>query len=232
MRAKPRRLGGFALLEANLVIALLLALAAGVALIGEWHGHGLLATHASRLRVFEAAHGSDGHASFLASEFLAGLHSAPTGRSIKAGVSRKTAFSETTGFSMPGGAATADLRRDWNMASDGLLTAHADAYAVRQGTGTGAGLLRRHTALISGAGHAEGDRQTQQRIADNRAGWRTAADRTRRAGRRAALALHRIDAGWGRARPEFDWLSRWADLVPNERLVAHADARPWHESDR
>ncbi|WP_233235184.1 hypothetical protein [Bordetella sp. LUAb4] len=225
-------------MEANLVIALLLALSGGVAMLGEWHGHGLRVTHASRLQVFDAAHGGDGYASSIASEPVGAYPSAAAGLSIEQGVlkqtgfSKKTGFSKQVGFSMPGGAATADLRRDWNMANDGLLAAHADADAVRQGAGTGAGLLRRHTALISGAGHAAGDSQTQQRIADNRAGWRGAADRTRRAGQRAALALRRIDAGWGRATPEFDWLSRWADLVPNERLVAHDGARQWRASDR
>ena len=215
MSSEPRRQGGFALLEASLVIALLLALSAGVALLGEWHGHGLHATHASRLRVFDAAHGGGDYASAMAAASpIAGRHAPPSG------------------FSLPGGAAAADLRRDWNMASDGLLPAHAGVHARRQGNGTGAGLLRRSTALISGAGHAPGDRETQARIADNRAAWRGVASRTQRAGRQVAAALNRIDAGWGRAAPEFDWLSRWADLVPNERLAAGVGGRPWRGLDR
>lgn len=214
MTNETRRQGGFALLEASLVIALLLALSAGVALLGEWHGHGLHATHASRLQVFDAAHGGGDDASAMAAARVAGRHAPPAG------------------FSLPGGAAAADLRRDWNMARDGLLTAHVGFHAHRQGDGTGAGLLRRSTALISGAGHAPGDRETQARIADNRAAWWGAASRTRRVGRQVAAALNRIDAGWGRTAPEFDWLSRWADLVPNERLAAGVGGRPWRGADR
>ncbi|WP_454690830.1 hypothetical protein [Achromobacter aloeverae] len=209
MNRDPRRQGGFALLEAGLVMALLLSLFAGVALLGEWHGHGLRAAHASRLQAFHAAHGGAGRSSSMVPAHTVERHASPAG------------------FSLPGGAAAAGLRRDWRMARDGLLTAYAGARAVRQGTGTGAGLLRRHTALIGGAGHAAGDREAQDLIAANRAAWRRAADPTRRAGRRVAAALARIDAGWGRAAPDFDWLSRWADLVPEERLGARGAGRPW-----
>ncbi|MFC4274660.1 hypothetical protein [Achromobacter aloeverae] len=203
MNGDARRQGGFALVETGLVMALLLSLLASVALLGEWHGHGLRAAHASRLLAFLAARGEE-----------SGVRSAIPGGGAVARAS--------TGFSMPGGAATAALRRDWGMAGDGLLIVEASARAARHASGTSAaasaGLLRRHTALIGGAGHAAGDRETQARIADNRVAWRRVADRTRRAGRRVALALGRIDAGWGRAAPDFDWLSRWADLLPAERL--------------
>ncbi|ALM83678.1 pilus assembly protein TadG-related protein [Bordetella sp. N] len=210
--ARRRKQRGFGLLETWLVMGLLLALAAGGALLGEWHGLGLRAAHASRAQAFHAAQGAREHA---------GGSPDDVDNAAAMDLFRDTALpSVASGFSMPGGAVTADLRRDWNMAHDGLLAVHAGAHAVRQGEATGAGVLRRHTALISGAGHATGDRAAQARIAGHRAAWRQAADRTRRAGRRVALALNRIDAGWGRSAPEFDWLTRWADLVPAERLRA------------
>ncbi|OWT77193.1 MULTISPECIES: hypothetical protein [unclassified Achromobacter] len=219
MSGDPLRQKGYALLEANLVIALLLALWGSVALLGEWHGHGLHATHASRLQVFDVAHGGGDHAAAISS---AASSAASSALGSAPGAGRHV---PPAGFSMPGGAATADLRRDWGMADDGLLVAHAGAYARRQGAGTGAGFLQRSTALISAVGHAPGDRETQARIAANRAAWRGVASHTQGVGRQVAAALYRIDAGWGRAAPEFDWLSRWADLVPNERLAADAGGR-------
>ncbi len=236
MHSDWRRQSGYALVETGLTLALVLTLAAGVALLGEWHGQGLEAAHSSRLLAFGATRGIDGLSDgrVVGRANRAGGEDAGRGYASKGHVSGQVmrpsgVMRGTTGagFSMPGGATTASLRRGWNMVDDGLVMAYATARAARRGTGTGPGLLSRHTALITGAGHASGDQDTQARIAGNRAAWQQAAEPTRRAGRRIALALDRIDGGWGRPAPEFDWLSRWADLVPGERLRGRRYGPGW-----
>lgn len=78
----------------------------------------------------------------------------------------------------------------------------------------------RHTAILSGAGHAADDGAVSARIAGSAHAWRSAAARSERAGRQIAAALRGVDAPWGRPEPEFDWLQPWDDVVPADRLGA------------
>ncbi|OVZ54291.1 hypothetical protein CDO44_26440 [Pigmentiphaga sp. NML080357] len=72
-------------------------------------------------------------------------------------------------------------------------------------------------AILADAGHARDDRDAQARIGNAPSAWGTAAQATVHAGR-GVSSLGRIDAGWRRPLPQFDWLSAWAGLVPADRL--------------
>ncbi|WP_148087261.1 hypothetical protein [Pigmentiphaga humi] len=80
-------------------------------------------------------------------------------------------------------------------------------------------VLSSRYAILAGAGEADSDADVQARLGAAPRAWRDAAEATGRAGR-GVSALGRVDAGWGRPAPQFDWLSAWAGLVPADRLGA------------
>ncbi|MDX3907665.1 MAG: hypothetical protein QHC78_18400 [Pigmentiphaga sp.] len=73
-------------------------------------------------------------------------------------------------------------------------------------------------AILGHAGHADGDREAQDRLARAPLAWGSAAQATARAGKALLPALGRVDAAWNRPLPQFDWLSAWAGVVPADRL--------------
>lgn len=81
-----------------------------------------------------------------------------------------------------------------------------------------AAMLRRHTALAEGAGHAESDRAGHQRIAAGTLGWRDTVLASQDLSRALRQRIGALDAAWGGRRPDDDWLSVWNDLAPADRV--------------
>lgn len=120
-----------------------------------------------------------------------------------------------------------DRLRDELALGDGRLW-RADVQVTTRGT-TGAGLelydfdrwalsLRRHTAILRGAGAASDDAAVQRVLGGSATAWRDLAARTRAAGERAERALRDLDGAWGRGLPSWDWLSPWASSIPWNHL--------------
>src|SRR5690606_10776299 len=124
------------------------------------------------------------------------------------------------------------LRQDWRIQDPGMMVAQVRVAppARRLGDaphGRTSGLadfntypaLRRHTALLVGAGHAENDARVQHILAQSSLAWSESANASYRVGSGVDAAMARVDAAWRRDRPVFDWLGLWAGDVPARRVV-------------
>jgi hypothetical protein len=188
---------GQALVEAVMVLAILLLLGAGIAVLGRLQWQGLEMTRVGRTYAFRYAQGE--RATPPPGVWHGRANHAPA-------------------FLGPGGAQTILLRRDWGVEDKGIVTAYAKAVpAVVNGVGQPY-IVQRHISLLAEAGHAVSDEHTQQRIGSSNTAWRQAIQLSHHAGQRVAAALDGIDRAWGRAAPQFDWLMPWSDLVAHERL--------------
>jgi hypothetical protein len=188
---------GQAVIEALAALALFGLLGTAVISVGRFQWQGLDASLATRSLAFRYALGDRASGS-------SHLH---VGRANRA-----------ADFPGPGGIRAAALRRELGVEDRGMVRADA-ALRVSPHRQHGDGLiLRRHTAILADAGHADSDARVQQRIATSRTAWADAARSSRGAARQAAAQLKGIDRGWGRPAPEFDWLMPWEDLVPADRL--------------
>lgn len=78
--------------------------------------------------------------------------------------------------------------------------------------------IRRQTSILTGSGHSSGDRSAADRIASSSLAWASIADRSYRLGRRVSSVASRVDSGWSRPVPDFDWLHPWAEYVPPHHL--------------
>lgn len=121
-------------------------------------------------------------------------------------------------------AEVSELYADWRLEDQGILVATVGVPA-RDVVSGGLRPARRlafqgHTAILAQAGHAADDADVGRRIAAGGAGWGKAHASSVSAGRPLASSLNGIDQGWGRAAPEFDWLSAWEALAPEDRLVS------------
>jgi len=126
------------------------------------------------------------------------------------------------------------LRSEWQLEDAGIFSARVIAapQAVAdslQGASFAAGLrqfdayyprLARHTAILSGAGHASGDRDTQIRVGQSALAWGDAAAASSSLGRRIAAAVTGVEGGWRRPAPVFDWLEVWQGMVPEQHFSA------------
>lgn len=84
--------------------------------------------------------------------------------------------------------------------------------------------LRRHTAILTDAGHAHSDAGVTARLQASPQTWATSAARSAQHGRDVASQLARIDRPWNRPAPQFDWLTPWEHLVPADRVGKKEDA--------
>jgi len=118
-----------------------------------------------------------------------------------------------------GSAGTRALLRQWQDDPVGILV-------VRRYVGTGIRTpqaLSRHIAILAGAGHASHDAAAQRMLLRSQAAWRAVAHSSIQSASSAARRLARIDQGWLRPGPVFDWVTPWAGRVPQhmtQRLAA------------
>lgn len=226
--------GGQALVEALVALAVLGGLWLGIAWLGRLQDAGLQLAHASRRAAFAHAHqglapealepGGDGYLDAPGHRwrtrrdlgFLAGparLDVEPLG----AMAGRQAGDPE---------AAAPDLRRELRLGDPRVWRASARARTAGQASTTGSlrdfdhlGLdLRRHTAILSGDGAAEGDAEVQSILAGSTRVWSAAASTSRTTGRAALGRLGGVDAAWGRVLPDWDWMGPWAGSVPRPHL--------------
>lgn len=137
-------------------------------------------------------------------------------------------------------AGAARLREEWWLEDAGIASATVRVAAHRvaeqvgpaksqPGAGDSLGLglrqfdtysipLVRHTAILLGAGHASGDRETQVRVAQSDLGWGNAANASYGLGRKVASAMNAVDGAWRRPEPLFDWLDPWHEIIPEHHL--------------
>ncbi|ARP91115.1 hypothetical protein CAL14_13145 [Bordetella genomosp. 9] len=188
---------GHAVAEATVVLGLVALIATAVDSIGRLQWHGLHAGHATRVIAFRHALGD----------------LAPAGSMLR--VERMGA---TASFEEPGGRAGASLRRQFGVADGGTLTAHARVPVALHRNHDRGYVLNRHTSILIGAGHARDDVHAQSRIGASRAAWGDAARLSVQAARRARSQLRNMDSGWRREPLDPDWLKRWTDLAPADRV--------------
>jgi hypothetical protein len=74
--------------------------------------------------------------------------------------------------------------------------------------------LQRQSHLWAAAGQAASTQQTRQRLENSTTAWGEAVGSSRPAARETIRHAGPMDAAWGRAQADVDWLSRWQDYVP------------------
>jgi hypothetical protein len=74
--------------------------------------------------------------------------------------------------------------------------------------------LRRWTAVLGGTGAASADAQVQDRLARSGQAWERTAGASQQRGQAAARRLLGVDEAWGRAPPDWDWVSPWTGWIP------------------
>src|SRR5690606_39035 len=116
------------------------------------------------------------------------------------------------------------LRKQWDVRDAAISAAQATVPGLHLPFATQRLSLRRHTAILAGAGHAADDADVQRRVAQSALAWGNAAGTSVRAGRGGALRIAAVHRAWGRPGPRFDWLQTWAGAVPPERVRGSADA--------
>uniref|UniRef100_UPI00333F977E hypothetical protein n=1 Tax=Castellaniella defragrans TaxID=75697 RepID=UPI00333F977E len=78
--------------------------------------------------------------------------------------------------------------------------------------------LTHHTAILRGAGAASGDAQVQATLAGADMLWADAADHSAQLTRALGARVGPLDAAWGRADPQTDWLTPWTAWIPARHL--------------
>ncbi len=129
------------------------------------------------------------------------------------------------------------LRREWQLQDTGIasvsVTVHPDFSAPSAQTPQGHGhssltlaghdlgftrgaalTLSRHTAILTGAGHAATVSSAHSRAAESDTAWRHIAEASYAAGKRVESVVTPTDAPWKRPRPTFDWFMPWAGKRP------------------
>lgn len=234
---------GQALVEALISMLILIVLWVGVGWLGRIQDLALHASHAARYSAFTATrHNTDTPEVPVFSGFF--HHSGNRwmdlrGQALQASIypSVELVFNRHAplstdlqiGGSNPG---TAQLRADWETADKGVLTAEvhliptvllstgqSDTSLLRLGQFEVAyPHVRRHTAIMTGAGHSSSDLAAADRIANSALAWSEPVNQSYRLGRRVASVASQIDQAWNRPAPVFDWLHPWSEYVPQHHL--------------
>lgn len=218
--------GGQALVEGMVGLAVLVALFWAVPLVGRYQDMALTSVlgsgHAAFLSTRDAFTPAE-----LAQAVVPGLvGEAPgrwrdaAGRPLLAGAQitqRRIALADPA---QPGGRAAQGLRRDWGLEDTGIRIA-AMTVQARDLTGSPADRLSftRGTAVLVDAGHAASPAQVQARVAQQRPGWQAAQGGSSLLAQTVGLSAWPVDAAWSRPRAGTDWVSAWADQVPGDRLT-------------
>ncbi|OWT54459.1 hypothetical protein [Candidimonas nitroreducens] len=227
---------------------MLASLWVGTAWLLRWQDIAMQAQHASRYAAFAASRDADAqpledirHGYFAGSAHMwrdrRGASLLSSGRSE---VSLQLARGQALGAAaQPGGEHpdAGDLRQGWRIEDAGVVTARVGVAAgspAPAGAPSVSGLaqydawrpnIRRHAAILVGAGHASSDAQAQLRVAGSGLGWLDPADRSYALGRQVQAWAGGLDRPWGRTAPVFDWLGPWAGRVPQQHLRPAAGAR-------
>ncbi|CAM3631935.1 hypothetical protein [Castellaniella denitrificans] len=231
--------GGQALAETLVALAALGSLWLGIAWLGRLQDVGLQLAHASRRAAF--AHALQGLAPEALESGADGYLDAPghrwrTRQGLDFLADEASLALEPLGVPagrQPGDpvAGAADLRRELRLGDPDVWRAvarvrtagaRATAGDLRDFDRLGLG-LRRHTAILSGDGAATGDAAVQAALADSPRAWGDAASASRAAGRAVLGRLQGVDAAWGRALPDWDWIVPWTASVPRPHL------QPWRQ---
>ncbi len=78
--------------------------------------------------------------------------------------------------------------------------------------------IRRHTSILTGAGHAASDQAAHTRTSFSREGWQNAASLSYESGQKIQSYSESVDAPWNRPQPVFDWLQPWQGTLPAHHL--------------
>jgi hypothetical protein len=239
-QAQARGEQGQALAELLVAALALTMLWAAAAWLGRLQDMALQAGHAARHLAFTAARQDEAQWSELAREaYFDGTRQRWMDRRGQtwlapgeAGLGvRVTRLAPAPQAAQPGSGhpAGAQLRRDWQLADAGVVQARVEA-ATRDASRPAAGrawgdrlreldapapVIRRQAHILSGAGHAESDALTRERVAQAALPWAQAARSSYGLSGRVSGLMGRVDAGWGRPLPESEWLSRWEDWAPD-----------------
>lgn len=253
LRGRPRRRlqEGQAVVESSVAMLALAVLWVGLNWLGNYQDIALATIHASRHAAFvatrvepsELAHGTG--KSMVQRYFTGGAHHWNDRRGasvvnpaegLNASWRRDLPLSSQA---QPGRAArdAITLRADWSLEDRGLIHARVNMAfgAGRHVSETqtellGLGVfdraypaLRRDTYVLVGAGSALSDAAVQEAVAASRFAWAAPQGMSRSVGGQAAGRAAMVDSAWGRAEPDFDWLSRWSGRVPAHLLENYED---------
>lgn len=236
----PRQ-SGQAMSEGIAVLGVLLSVYGAIAWLGRFQDMALSAQHASRHAAFQQARaGTAVRPEDVIQHFFSGpahqwvdrrgqLVLGNKGNGVGLSIRRQVLGS----YAQPGGQGeSADaLRNDWGMQDPGVLhvgvsllgslplQGHDPAKSSRFHADIGYPPMSRHTAILTGAGHASGDTQVQRILAQSQLAWGSSANTSYATGGTIAAAMNRVDSGWNRPAPEFDWLAPWAGRVPEHHLI-------------
>lgn len=188
---------GQAVIEALLMLPLMALLLWAVAGIGKLQFSALQTTQASRKAVMSGALGQP----------LSALH-APAGMALS---------SDDVALSGVAAPRIAALQDEWFGAGLRMLSVQVQTQP-RPHDAVAWPLIARRLVVASGAGYAHGDADAQRRVAGARTGWRQAGQRSSSEAARMEHPINRADGPWGRPKLSLDWLSAWADVVPQDRL--------------
>lgn len=241
--AWPTTQRGQALLEGLVVLLALLSLWVGVGWVGRLQDMALQAAHASRYVAFALSRdpGASMEVEMRQHYFSGRAHQWSDRRGerllssglneVTLQIDRQTVLDASAQAGRTSDKA-AILRRQWRIEDTGIVASNI-AVAPLSGpvrarkTATVTGLndfdrqqfvLRRHTAILTGAGHASSDASTQQVVAESALAWNQSAGSSYALGTDVAAAMSRVDAAWNRPEPIFDWLAPWAGQVPDFHL--------------
>ncbi len=242
IRGSSIRQHGQALAELMVAMLALCMLWTAVAWLGRVQDMALQAGHAARHLAFlgaQQAHEDWGQAARTAyfdgrrQRWLdrRGHDLLPQAQGISAQVSR---LAPVAAQAQPANqhASGAQLRRDWQVADEGVMQA---SVAVSPGNASGVfsgpawgdvvrGLdaaypsIRRYAYILAGAGHADSDGQTQQRVARADQPWAQAAGVSYGLAGQMSGRMRQVDQAWGRSAPDNDWLYRWQTWLPDWHL--------------
>ena len=137
-------------------------------------------------------------------------------------------------------AMAASLRDNWGIQDQGIVDVsvqalpgvHSENATEETASVLGLGifkhypLLRRHTAILEGAGHASNDAQVQDIVVRSGLAWSDSASTSIALGKRINAVMENVDAPWRRAHAVFDWLGPWAGHVPAGHLADPIKEQP------
>lgn len=224
-------MGGQALLEGLVGLALLAVIFWAIPVVGRYQDIALQTAHASRHAAFLMAQGATRQADVSASAGKAGFAEKDRRWRTLSGAAlmpaQPTLSTQRVGdvaAGHPGAhhATVSALRREWRVGDEGILRASFTAQPADVVSSSAMGrflAIERSTSILTGAGHAESDSAAQDRVAQGRTGWLRAAQLSISAGREIAHRMQGVDQAWGRSPPQFDWLRAWEGLVPSDRLA-------------
>ncbi|MFV0283939.1 MAG: hypothetical protein ACK5JE_09140 [Castellaniella sp.] len=234
--SSPLPQAGQALVESLVVLAVLGSLWLGISWLGRLQDVGLQLSHASRRAAFAYAHqrltpeglmpAGDGYLDTPGHRWRT-----RRGQDLLAGAVRLALESQgAMAGRQPGDpiVGAAALRQELRLGDPRVWRASARVRTSGRASTAGTlrdfdrlGLtLRRHTAILSGGGAAAGDAEAQSILADSRRAWAGAASVSRAAGQAVLNRARGVDAAWGRALPDWDWISPWTGSVPRPHVQA------------